>query len=527
MKLVLKKNNKMEKFLYQPIKKEPKINVWFAHPTIESFALSSLGFMHIFKMLDLMKDVKVERIYTDTRLVEIPPQDVHVVGFSTSFEIDILAIINILNKYNICVKSSERKEDDPVIFGGGPVLTANPLPYSEIYDFIMVGDAVESFKKVFEILIQFKDLPKSERLKKLNKLEYIWVPSLGIKKVKKHSDVLNEPFTTPVLSNKSFFKNTFIIEIERGCPKMCNFCIASWLNLQPRFVDAEKIIKAIDFGLQHTNKIALLGAYVAGHPDFEKILEYIREKNAQRHVELTLSSLRADLTNSNVVKTLVGCGQKTATIAIEAGSERLRNIINKNLNEDEILKTVEIAREGGLKGLKIYVMIGHFGETQEDIKALIDLTKKIKAQNKYFDISYSLATFTPKAHTPFQSVKRENSKSLEDKINYLKKEMHKLGVHLRPTSVAWDDIQALLSRYGAPLSDYFIEVAERGGNLGAFRQVWREFHRKGLLDDFDKTVQMPFSTDVVPWHFIETGYEDIELKYYKKAEKLSQNQYIE
>ncbi len=511
----------MEKFLYQPIKKQPKINVWFAHPTIESFALSSLGFMSIFKMLDLMEDVRVERIYTDKKLTEIPAKDVDVIGFSTSFEIDILAVINILNRYKIPVKSNERKEDDPIVFGGGPVLTANPLPYSEIYDFVMVGDAIESFAAVMAILVKFKDLPKREILAQLNKLKYVWVPAFGIKKVKKHSDILKEPFAMPVLSDKSFFKKTFIIEIERGCPKMCNFCIASWLNLRPRFVGADKIIEAINFGLQHTNKIALLGAYVAGHPEFERILEYIRKRNAQKPVELTLSSLRADLTNGNVIKTLVECGQKTATIAIEAGSERLRKIINKDLTEAQILKTIETARVGGLKGLKIYIMIGHFGEIKEDIEALVDLTKKIKAQNKGFDISYSLATFTPKAHTPFQSVRREGTKNLEDKINYLKKQMHKLGVQLRPTSVAWDDIQALLSRYDKPLSDYFIEVVKKGGNLGAFKHVWREFHKKGLLGDFDETVQMPFSGDTLPWGFIETGYENIALKCYKKAQELS------
>jgi radical SAM superfamily enzyme YgiQ (UPF0313 family) len=372
-------------------------------------------------------------------------------------------------------------------------------------------------------LVHLKDSPKKKRLEELNKLDYVWVPSLGVKKVKKHSDVLKEPFTTPILSDKSFFKNTFIIETSRGCPKMCNFCIASWLNLQTRFVDVEKIIEAIDFGLQHTNKIALLGAYVAGHPHFDKILEHIRKRNAQKPVELTLSSLRADLTSDNVVKTLVECGQRTATIAIEAGSERLRKIINKDLKEEEILKTIEIACTGGLKGLKIYVMIGHFGERDEDIKALVDLTKKIKSQNKGFDISYSLATFTQKAHTPFQKVRRENSKSLEDKINYLKKEMHKLGVQLRPTSVAWDDVQALLSRYDKPLSDYFVEVAKKGGNLGAFKHVWREFHKKGLLEDFDKTVQMPFSPDNLPWGFNETGYEDFAIKCCADAEELYRN----
>ncbi|MBE7706298.1 MAG: radical SAM protein [Cyanobacteria bacterium SIG30] len=509
----------MEQFLYSRTTKNPKLNVWFAFPAVKSFALSSLGFLSIFKKLDIREDVFAERIYTNTKETKIHISDLDVLGFSTSFEIDILSIMEIFEKYNIPLNSKDRDENCPIVFAGGPVLSANPMPFCEFYDFISIGDSQNTFDKIFDILVKFRNESKEVKLQELNKLDCVWVPKFGKSKIiKGTTDVLKEPLYTPILSDESFFKNTFIIEIERGCPKKCNFCIASYLNLPARFVDVEKIKEAIDIGLTYTNKIALLGAYVAGHPNFEEILEYIREKNKISPIELTLSSLRADLTTETVIKTLVECGQKTATIAIEAGSDRLRKVINKDLTKEQILKTVETARLNGLSGLKAYMMIGHPTETKEDIEEFISLAKEIKQKNKGFDVTYSLATFIPKAQTPFQWAKREDTKSLEDKIAYLKKELHKLGITLRPTSVQWDDVQAILSRYGDSLYDYFIEVKKRGANLGAFKHVWKDFAKNNKFKPYEEACKMPFDINGnIPWNFIQFVDEAKLLSTYKKA----------
>ena len=247
---------------------------------------------------------------------------------------------------------------------------------------------------------------------------------------------------------------------------MCNFCLASWLNLPTRFAPYEKIIEAIDLGLKHTNKLALLGAYVAGHPRFEDIINYIAQKCETKKIELSISSLRADLADENLIKTLVKCNQKTATIALEAGSQRLRDYIKKDLTEAQILKTVETAQLGGLKGLKIYAMVGLPTEEDEDIEILVELMKKIKAQIKKtkqpFEITLSTSTFIPKAQTPFEKVERTDKKTLEKRINYLKKNLAKIGVNYRAPSVEWDIIQSILSRYEDSLADFLIEVVERG-----------------------------------------------------------------
>jgi len=506
----------MEQFLYDRLSnKEPKINLWFMYPAIESFAMASLGYLSIFKMLDLNKDLYVERVYSDSKTTEISVKDVDCMGFSVSFEIDILTIIKMLKKYNVPLKQSQRDENSPIVFAGGPVLMSNPMPYEEFFDFICIGEKI-ALNNAFEILKEKRNHSRDEILKKLSMLEGIYVPKYKKEEVKiTRDDLSDEIVYTPILSDNSFFKDTFVIELERGCPKMCNFCLASWLNIPTRFVKYEKIIEAIDFGLQYTNKLALLGAYVAGHPDFKKILEYISKKCETQEIELSISSLRADLADIDLVKTLVKCNQRTATIAIEAGSQRLRDYINKDLSDLQILEIVKTAKLGGLKGIKIYTIIGLPTEVEQDIIDLVELIKKIKNELKQikgsFDITISTSTFIPKAHTPFEKVDRCDKKTLENRIKFLKKEFHKLGANFRPSSVEWDIIQSILSRYPNDLSDLLIEVVERGGNLGAFKQVWREYSKKGALAPFDCVEVNPLSNiKTLMWSFINTSASSLK-----------------
>ena len=291
----------------------------------------------------------------------------------------------------------------------------------------------------------------------------------------------------------------------RGCPQRCGFCLASYLNLPVRFCEYEDIISSIDEGLKYTNKIALLGALITAHPRFDDICNHIlKRKSEVPNLELSVSSLRADSISPIIIKTLVECGQKHSTIAIEAGSERLRKVINKNLTENQIFNTVRTAFENGLKGLKIYAMIGHPTETMDDIKEIVDLAKRLKKDFKSFDFTFSFATFVPKAHTPFEFCQREDIKSLEKKYEFLKKEFHKLGVKIRTSSVKWDYWQALLSRADRRIAPYLIEVYKNGANLGAFKNSYKSIQDKYSLPSSDDFVVRKRTFDeVLPWDFIK------------------------
>lgn len=445
--------------------------MWMAFPGPESFALSSLGFLWMYKSIDETDDINIEMLFQDTKSTKIHKENVDVIGFSFTFDMDFLTIFQMLEKYGFAIKSSQRDEDSPLIFAGGPVITANPMPYVNFFDFFIIGDGEDANLQAVRICKENKGKPKSEILKILSEVEGIYVPSIN-KSVKKITKKLSECIYTPIISENAFFKNTFILEVERGCANRCGFCLASYLNLPMRFVPYEDIINTIELGLKHTDKIALLGAQITAHPRFKDICKYIYEKiqNGQE-ISMSISSMRVDAFCPEIVKTLVAAGQKNTTLAIEAGSERLRRVINKNLTEDQIFNAIEIAHENGLKGFKFYGMIGLPTETQADLDELIALAKRIKKKYKGFDISFGFSSFVPKSNTPFQWFGRENTKSLEKKAEYLKKELHKLGIKSQFGSIKWDYYQAVLSRGDENLSDYLLEVYEKGGAIGAFKSA--------------------------------------------------------
>lgn len=189
-----------------------------------------------------------------------------------------MAIFNFLewNKYEF--KAKDRKEVDPLIFAGGPVITSNPEPYKEIFDFLIIGDGEDTNLEAVRICKENKNCSKAEILKLLNEIEGIYVPSLAQKNIKKVTKKLTECIYTPILSEKAFFPNTFILEVERGCANRCAFCLASYMNLPIRFIEYEQIISAIELGLKHTNKLALLGAQITAHPRFNDVCKYIDNK---------------------------------------------------------------------------------------------------------------------------------------------------------------------------------------------------------------------------------------------------------
>lgn len=476
----------MEKKLYKPNYGE--YNLLMAYPAVEEFALASLGYLWLYKIADTTEGINAVRRTTDNIDKRVSPQSI---AFSMSFDFDFMGVFDILEKLGIPFRASDRMERHPLVFAGGPVITTNPRPYEAFFDFMMIGDGEESFKQVLEIL---KHNNKSDALKLLANIEGVYIPN---QPVKKSTVNLTDVIYTPILSDKGYFKDTFIIELARGCMNRCAFCTASYINLPFRHYAYERIIDAIELGLKYTNKIALLGAQISAHPQFNEIMKYLNDKiESGINIELGISSLRTDSVTPQMVQTLVKGGQKHSTIAIEAASERLRRFINKNLKEEQILNAVRVARENGLKGLKIYSMIGIPTETQEDIEEFIRLGKKIKEENKGFNIEFSFSSFVPKPHTPFQWALREETKSLEKKQKFLEKEFAKLGISSKFSSAKWDYWQTVLSRGGTELASFLEEVYLEGGKIGAY---------KAALKKLNLSVKNSFEIDEeLPWDIIET-----------------------
>ncbi len=473
--------------------------MWFAFPAPKSFALSSLGYLWLFRELDMREDVNIEMVFSDSKTTEIMRNKIDLIAFSISFDMDFIEVLNFLDKNNYAYKASERSETDPLIFAGGPVISSNPAPYSEIFDFMIIGDGEGVNEKVVSVCIENKAKPKKEILKMLSEIEGVYVPEINVK-VKKKTAKLAGCIYTPIISDMAYFKDTFIIEVVRGCANRCAFCLASYLNLPIRFPDYEQIINTIELGLKHTNKIALLGAQVTAHPRFKDIINFVHTKIKNgANIEMGISSLRVDSFTPDIVQALVDAGQKNLTLAIEAGSERLRKIINKNLSEEQIFKAIDVAKQCGLKGIKFYGMLGLPTETMEDVEEIVKLAGKIKKLHKGFDISFGFSTFVPKPNTPFQWFGREEEKSLEKKSNYIKKELHKIGVKSTVSSSKWDYWQAVLSRGDEKLSDFMIEVHKNGSKLGAFKKASKNL---GINTDYYALENYSYDKEL-PWDFIE------------------------
>lgn len=520
-----------EKFIYKPaLKEKDSIPIWWCYPSNYTIGMTSLGYLSLFKILDQCKDIYPERIFINTKKTVHNIKKVELASFSMSFELDYTGIFKILNQYNIPFRASDRTEDHPLIFGGGPVLTANPEPYADFFDFITLGEGEETLP---EIIAAYKEVRyiknKREKLIRISQVPGVYVPSLYdveynpdntiksfIKNIpdasatifKRHTKDLSKCVYSPILTEKSMFSNMFLIETARGCPKMCRFCIASYLTLPARYPDYSDIITIIDKGLEYSDKIGLLGALITEHPCFDKILEYISAKRKEKKFELSVASLRADKITPLAVKTLVECGQRQVTIAIEAGSKRLRKFINKHLSEEDIIDSVKNIKNNGILELKIYAIIGLPTETNQDIADLAAFMTKLKKDNKQLALTLSVSSFVPKANTPFQWDKRERNSSLQEKTNYLKKELAKVGVLFKPTSIKWDYIQAVLSMGDRRLSPILEKVFEYGNSLGSWNRSYKEIIEENgfLIPELDWYAHREKAYDeILAWDFINIG----------------------
>lgn len=513
-----------ETLLYTPSSKLPdSVKFWFSFPAPYHIGMSALGYLALFSLFDKNPKAYPERYFTDTEKTKHKFNDIELIGFSFSFEFDFLNIFKTLEKLSIPLYAKDREEDAPLIFAGGPVMTANPEPFCQFFDFIMVGDGEDSCQEIIDVLYENKELAKQEKLKKLSEVEGVYVPSLykvdykedltinsispKTKVRKRTKNNLNCVFS-PMVTPNTMFANNCLIETARGCPQKCAFCLASYSNLPFRWPPYEQIIEGIDAGIKNAGKIGLLGALVTAHPEFDKICDYILERLENENFEVSISSLRADRINPKTVQMLVKAGQKSSTIAFEAGSQRMRDFINKRLSEKEIFESVRIASENGLSALKIYSMIGLPTETMDDIKELCDLMKRLQKEFRSISFTLSSSSFVPKANTPFQWYGRENAKSLKKKNDYLKKHLHMAGIKYRPTSIKWDNIQAWLSRGDRRLAPLLVEFHECNASLGSINRAYKSYTDKTLtIPPFEWYTERDFSTDeILAWDFIEQDY---------------------
>ncbi len=470
---------KSEKILIPiTVKSKDAIHLAIAFPNIYSVGIASLGFQTAWKLFNQNKDVNAIRWFTDIQ--ESSQETPICIGFSFSWELDYKNIFSMLEKNNIPLHAKDRKENDPIVFCGGQVPNANPEPFCENFDFFLIGDLEMVTNDLINKIIEIKNLTREEKLNELAKLPGVYVPC--------HKGVINRVSTTTkkltakgnltsssILSPDSVWPNTFIVEVVRSCPELCRFCLASYGSLPFRTPDIkESLIPIIDFGLKYTNKLGLLGASVTQHPEFEGLLDYLLAAGAGRdqHLQVQIASVRADSITKKTADGLYKLGSKSLTMAVETGSERLREVINKKVSNETIIKSIETIYNTGFNSIKLYGMTGLPSETEEDTSETIKLLHEIKKRNKGKHLSWGCSVFVPKAQTPFQWFGVD--KNAEKRLKHLSKELHKIGVEFRPESYEWSLIQALISRGDRSVNKILEDAYRYGNTLGSFKKAMRE-----------------------------------------------------
>ncbi len=518
-----------ERLLFTPANPDTDaIPTIFAFPNEYGVGITSLGYQVVWATLAMRSDVQVSRLFTDTH--EQLPRNPELLGFSVSWELDYVNILNLLEFLEIPIQETSRDDSHPIVFGGGPVLTANPEPFADFFDVILLGDGENLLGNFIEAYKEVRSASRKTKLQALAQVPGVYVPSLYEVKydapdgaiqsilpisteipavVQKQTYRGNALSASTVVTEKAAWENIYMVEVVRSCPEMCRFCMASYLTLPFRTASVESsLIPAIEKGLLVTNRLGLLGASVTQHPEFETLLDYINQPKYD-DVRLSIASVRTNTVTAQLAKTLAKRDTRSLTIAIESGSEKLRQIINKKLHNDEIIQAAVNAKVGGLTGLKLYGMVGIPGEEPEDVEQTVAVMRRLKKAAPGLRLTLGCSTFVPKAHTPFQWF--GVNPQAEKRLQFLQKQLKPQGIDFRPESYNWSIIQALLSRGDRRLSQLLELTRNYGDSLGSYRRAFKQL--KGQLPDLDFYVHAHWSTEgLLPWHHLQGPLSETTLR---------------
>ena len=501
------------------------VNIVFAFPNTYTVGITSLGYQGIWANLATRSQVNVSRWFTDAH--EDLPRQIEILGFSFSWELDYVNILAALQKFEIPIDASDRDDKHPLVFGGGPVLTANPEPFAAWFDLVLLGDGEELIGKFLNAYQEVRHASRQEQLRHLAKLDGIYVPALyevtyasadgaiasiqpidtdipaTIHKQTYKGNILS---ASTVVTEKAAWESIFMVEVVRSCPEMCRFCLASYLTLPFRTASLESsLIPAIAKGLEVTKRLGLLGASITQHPEFDTLLDYLAQPQFD-DVRLSLASVRTNTLTEKLARILSTRDSRSVTIAIESGSERLREIINKKLHNDEIKQAAINAQAGGLKSLKLYGMAGVPMENDDDIEQTIEMLISLRKIAPKLKITFGCSTFVPKSHTPWQW--QGVSTSAEKKMQYFRKKLLPKGIDFRPESYKDSLLQALISRGDRRLTKLLrLAISYSDGDVpsdGSYKRAFKEL--RGQLPPLAWYVHEDWDVDqVLPWQHLRVA----------------------
>ncbi|MDF2865582.1 MAG: Radical domain protein [Clostridia bacterium] len=489
----------------QILKNKQDINIRFAmcFPDIYDIGMSNLGIKILYDILNKRKDTWCERVFAPwkdyeelmrkrkVKLYGLESKDYidtfDFIGFTLQYEMSYTNIINMLDLSNIPVYSKDRQIRFPFVIAGGPC-AVNPYPLSPFIDIFVIGEAEEVINILMDKYDEWKKekLPKREYLESIKDIQGVFIPSIHSKNDKIQKVVIKDlnnvdyPLN-PIVPSTEITQDRISLEVFRGCSRGCRFCQAGYIYRPVREKSVDKLLEIASCNIQSTghNEISLASLSTSDYSDFTQLADRLLKFGENKKVSLSLPSLRIDSINLDIIKKVQAVRKSSLTFAPEAGTQRLRDVINKNITEEEILESAKLAFENGYTNLKLYFMIGLPTEDYTDINGIVELCNKIvdeyyklpegKRKGKCM-LTVSTSTFVPKSHTPFQWCPQASLDKIELKQQFLKDKLGKKNIKYSWHDSSVSRLEALIARGDERVG----KVIYSAWRLGAKFDSWDE-----------------------------------------------------
>ena len=517
-----------------------RLPVALAYPNSYFVGMSNLGLHIIYELLNKRSDTACERVFlperksleryenTRTPLMsvenQLPLQQFAMIAFVLSFEMDYFNVVKMLELGKVRVRAAERGDMDPLVIAGGPCATFNPEPLSAVIDAFVIGEGEVIMPTLMDVFYQARGegLSRAEMLQRLAKVPGVYVPSLyehrygedgrllaiapGQNVPAKVSrqwlqDLDAYPAHTVVRTENTEF-NFYLIETARGCGRHCRFCMAGYCFRRPRNRSLSVVTREVKDALQYKKRIGLMGAAISDYPEINELCKDILGEG----LSMSVASFRADSVTRELVDSLAESGLKTLTMAPEAGSSRMRAIINKGIEEEHLFNAMDMGLAAGIRHFRLYIMIGLPFEQDEDVEAIVDLAGRLKDymedHGSKGTLTLSVNPFIPKPFTPFQWLPMADKKYVEKAAKTLTQGLRKrknIIVGVESPKEAY--IQGVLARGDRQVGEALLRACENGGSK-AFKRAMKEC---GLVMD-DYLYREREADELFPWESLDMGF---------------------
>ncbi len=532
-----------------------KFSICLIYPNSYHVGMSNLGFQTLYHLLNLEEDIVCERAFlpapedlqehhqTRTPLFSLesqrPLSEFDILAFSISFENDFLNILSILDLARVPIESRHRGRGNPLVMAGGVSVFLNPEPLSQFFDLFILGEAEEVIGEFLEAYrLHFSGRQKKDDLlKKLVEIEGVYIPKFyqvtyqedgrieamdpqpGFPpKVKRRWVREIDRFSTrsTLFTPDTELRRMALVEVNRGCPRGCRFCAACFVYHPFRSRSLPVLESLSKEGLSEEHRIGLTGTAVSDYPHLVPLCENILLKRGG----ISLASLRVDAISDPLAQCLRESEIQSVSIAPEAGTERLRKVLRKGYTEEEILKSVDILVEHGLLQIKCYFLIGLPSETDEDVKAILDLARQIrhrilskrKGEKGRWNIVLSVNPFIPKPATPFQWLPLEEVGELKRKLKMIQRGLKgERGIEMIHDLPKWAYIQTLFSKGDRKVGKILMAAHQSQGD-------WSRALRETNFNPDFYVYRWRDLDEIFPWDFIDHGIsKEVLRKEYIKA----------